>query len=37
MEQPCINIASKYVGKEDEVYRLADIEKKKHWLTSDGF
>ena len=36
-EQPCINCASKYVGKEDEVYRLQDLEKKKHWLLKAGF
>jgi hypothetical protein len=37
MEQPCINIASPYVGCEQEVYRLGDLENKKKWLQPKGF
>ena len=37
LEQPCINIASKYVGSEHEVYRLQDIENKKKWISKKDF
>ena len=37
MEQPCINIASPYIGSEWEVYRQQDLKSKQNWLTQEGF
>ena len=37
MEQPCINIASPYIGSEYEVYRQQDFKSKQNWLTQEGF
>ena len=37
MNQPCINIASPYIGSEHERLRQIDLENKKQWLTKEGF
>ena len=37
LEQPCINIASPYVGSEEQKLRKEQLEMKKRWITQRGF